>query len=208
LLLTFSSVSRLEFSCRKLIVRARRIPQSLFAWLPQLPPRTSAVDSLVVQGVVLRETDHGGLEVLLVHRLSPRAWEIPGGKPNLGEPYTVAVAREVLEECAITVEAVRHIATFRRSGIRPHTSPVFRCVACAGTPVPNEEAVAAKFHPIHSLPWGTFPWLREAISLAVEDLREGALAHAEPIERVQHLGVLAGAQALLIHMAGIARLRP
>ena len=124
---------------------------------------------MVVQGVALRSGAHDGLEVLLVHRVSPRGWEIPGGKPNDGEPLGRAVEREVFEESAMTVTAVRHVATFRRTGFRPHVSPVFRCVVDGGVPRPNDEAVDARFFAVDRLPWGTFPWLREAIDLAVAD---------------------------------------
>ena len=87
--------------------------------------------------------------------------------------FRSAVEREVFEESAMTVTAVRQVATFRRTGFRPHVSPVFRCVVVAGDPRPNDEAVDARFHAIDRLPWGTFPWLREAIDLAVADLRMG-----------------------------------
>ena len=175
--------------------------------MPQLPPRTGARDSVVVQGIALRSGAHGGLEVLLVHRQSPRGWEIPGGKPDDGEPYGRAVEREVFEESAMTVTAVRQVATFRRTGFRPHVSPVFRCVVVAGDPRPNDEAVDARFHAVDRLPWGTFPWLREAIDLAVADLRMPASGASIHVERHQHLGFGAVARSLLIHMAGMLRLR-
>lgn len=162
---------------------------------------------MVVQGVALRSGAHDGLEVLLVHRVSPRGWEIPGGKPNDGEPLGRAVEREVFEESAMTVTAVRHVATFRRTGFRPHVSPVFRCVVDGGVPRPNDEAVDARFFAVDRLPWGTFPWLREAIDLAVADLHSSAAGDASPVDRHQHLGIRAVARSLLIHMAGVLRVR-
>ena len=121
--------------------------------------------------------------------------------------FRSAVEREVFEESAMTVTAVRQVATFRRTGFRPHVSPVFRCVVVAGDPRPNDEAVDARFHAIDRLPWGTFPWLREAIDLAVADLRMGTSGVATHAERHQHLGFRAVARSLLIHMAGISKLR-
>lgn len=185
----------------------RRCAATLRALLPQLPPRTASSDSVVVQGVVFRESSSGTLEVLLVHRISPRAWEVPGGKPDVGEAFDRAVEREVFEESAVVVRAVRHVATFRRTGFRPHLSPVFRCVVVGGVPSPNSEAIAAAFHPVSRLPWGTFPWLHEAIEIAVADLYAAHSTDVRPVERSQHLGFRAVARSLLIHMAGVARMR-
>lgn len=185
--------------------------RGMMSLLPLLPPRTEADKSIVVQAVVLRHQSPGPPEVLLVHRSSPRAWEIPGGRPNDEETLECAVVREVLEESAMVVTVARRVATFRRSGFRPHVSPVFRCVVVSGVPRPNHEAVAAAFFPVDRLPWGTFPWLREAIELAVADLRgpEAAVLNLQghPPEQRQHLGLTSILVATLIHMAGLARLR-
>ncbi len=175
---------------------------------PFLPPRTPPEGSIVVQGVVLRERSERVTEVLLVHRHSPRAWELPGGMPEVGESIRDAVIREVLEETGLRVEPIRQVATFRRTGFRPHISPVFRCEVIGGTPTPNLESVAVGFHAVDRLPWGTFPWLRATIGLVVEDLRLGS-SSASGTEReiCQHLGWIAVAHSLLIHTSGVARLR-
>lgn len=185
--------------------------RGMVSLLPLLPPRTEADQSVVVQAVVLRHRAPELPEVLLVHRFSPRAWEIPGGRPDDQEPLDRAVVREVLEETSMVVTVARRVATFRRSGFRPHVSPVFRCEVVSGVPRPNDEAVAAAFFPIDRLPWGTFPWLRKAIEIAVADLRAPEAAVCSPdghqLEQRQHLGFASMLVALLIHMAGIARLR-
>jgi 8-oxo-dGTP pyrophosphatase MutT (NUDIX family) len=185
----------------------RKLVQVAKTWLPHLPPRTSLADSVVVQAVVLRADADGVLEVLLIHRVSPRAWEIPGGRPEAGEHPSRAVEREVLEESGLTVRATRLVGTFRRSGYRPHLSPVYRCVIVSGVPHPNEEAIEASFHRVDRLPWGVFPWLREAIDLAIADFSAPQRCDASSLVRHQHLGFGALAQSLLIHMAGVARLR-
>ena len=162
---------------------------------------------MVVQGVVLRKAPLGGLEVLLVHRSSPRAWEIPGGKPEPCESFPRAVEREVFEEAGLTVRAVRLVGTFWRTGYRPHVSPAYRCELISGEPRPNDEAIAAAFHPVDRLPWGLFPWLGETIELAVADYALSRETEISPPVRYQHLGIGAIGKSLLIHMTGVARIR-
>lgn len=131
---------------------------------------------------------------------------MPGGKPDTGEPLAAAIVREVLEETSVHVEVASHVATYRRTGFRPHVSPIFRCIPIGGAPRPNDESVAVAYHPVDRLPWGTFPWLADAIRDAVEDL--GGADSARPsTSRNQRLGLGAMLQAVVIHVAGIARLR-
>ncbi len=56
-----------------------------------------------------------GNRVLLVKRKNPPEkdlWALPGGKVRFGEPLKDAVEREVLEETALLVRAIRPIYTF------------------------------------------------------------------------------------------------
>lgn len=43
---------------------------------------------------------------------NPRGeWELPGGRPEIGESLERALAREVHEECAIAISTVRYIGS-------------------------------------------------------------------------------------------------
>lgn len=49
-------------------------------------------------GVVLRDREGGGVEVLVVHRPRYDDWSLPKGKLDRGETFEQAAVREVLEE--------------------------------------------------------------------------------------------------------------
>ena len=187
--------------------------------LPELPAYEAGVGPVIVQGVVLRE-QAGRTEVLLVKRTSPRAWELPGGGPDDGESYAAAAAREVMEETGIAVDVVRLVRWYRRTGFRPHRSPVFVCRARAGMPRPNAESVAVAYFPVEALPLGLFPWYRPVIHDALAALSSagtgGNDGHSDAAttgaidgnERVQHLGVSAVIVSAVIHLAELCRLLP
>ena len=52
-------------------------------------------------GVVLRDRDGGGVEVLVVHRQRYDDWSLPKGKLEKGETFEEAAVREVLEETGL-----------------------------------------------------------------------------------------------------------
>lgn len=51
--------------------------------------------------MVWRRSDHGGLEVLLVHRPKYDDWSLPKGKLDAGEDHQTAALREVEEETGL-----------------------------------------------------------------------------------------------------------
>jgi 8-oxo-dGTP diphosphatase len=112
----------------------------------------------VVQAVVLQDD-----QVLLIKRVSPRVWELPGGGIEEGETPAVAIVREVYEETGVSVRVKRELGVYQRLGFRPHDGIVFVCTPSGGRPMAGEETLAARFFPIARLPLGLLPWYREVI---------------------------------------------
>jgi 8-oxo-dGTP pyrophosphatase MutT (NUDIX family) len=71
-------------------------------------------------GVVHRDLD-GRLQVLLVHRRSPRLWALPKGTPDSGETIEETALRETREETGIEVEIERQLCSIRYFFVRGST---------------------------------------------------------------------------------------
>jgi 8-oxo-dGTP pyrophosphatase MutT (NUDIX family) len=71
-------------------------------------------------GVVHRDLD-GRLQVLLVHRRSPRLWALPKGTPDSGETIEETALRETREETGIEVEIQRQLRSIRYFFVRGST---------------------------------------------------------------------------------------
>jgi 8-oxo-dGTP pyrophosphatase MutT (NUDIX family) len=173
----------------------RRFP--LLQIVPSLPAYEYAGGGPeVAQAVVLRG-DHTP-EVLLLLRTSPRAWELPGGAVEPGEEANVAVLREVKEETGLDVEIVRLLGHYRRTGFRPHRSPVFVCRPSGGALRRNWESIRVEWFPVDRLPDGLFPWYVPVI----QDAANGVTHQGE---QRQHLGLTTVLAALLIHVRQVVR---
>jgi 8-oxo-dGTP diphosphatase len=153
---------------------------------------------VIPQAVILRRAA-AGAEVLLVKRTSPRAWELPGGYVEPHEQPAEALVREVHEETGVDVRLDRLVGWYRRTGFRPHRSPVYACTPLGGTVRRSGEAVAIGYFPVDKLPLGLFPWYREVI----RDAARG-VTHRE--DREQHLGFPVVVTCLAIHLGGMAGL--
>jgi 8-oxo-dGTP diphosphatase len=68
---------------------------------------------LAAGGVVLRRTDRGSLEVLVVHRPRYDDWSLPKGKLDSGESLETAALREVEEETGFKCRIIRKLAVAR-----------------------------------------------------------------------------------------------
>lgn len=169
----------------------------LRAALPDLPEHERGRGPVIPQAVILREAPLG-VEVLLVKRTTPRAWELPGGYAEPGEAPDEALRREVREETGLEVRIERLMGWYWRTGFRPHRSPVFACAA-EGTPRASQEAVDIGYFPVGRLPLGLFPWYHEVI----RDALRGA---AYPDGKRQHVGPLTVALSAAIHVAETAGL--
>ena len=152
---------------------------------------------LIAQAIVLRDTP-GGREVLLLLRTSPRAWEFPGGQVERGEAPEAAVVRETREETGLHVRAERMLGWYRRTGFRPHRSPVYVCAPKGGELRRNWESVRVQWFSVDDLPAGLFPWYVPLI----QDATRGV---THPTEQRQHLGWQAVWAAIRIHIRGTLR---
>ncbi len=71
-------------------------------------------------GVVHRTVD-GRIEVLLVHRRSPRLWALPKGTPDAGETIEETALRETREETGIATEIEVRLRSIRYFFVRSST---------------------------------------------------------------------------------------
>lgn len=131
-------------------------------------------------------------------RTSPRAWELPGGSVEPGELPAQAVVREVEEETGLEVRVSRLLGWYRRTGFRPHRSPVFVCQHVAGVARPNWESIRVSWFRLDQLPAGLFPWYRPIIA-------DAASGRSYPDEQRQHLGLAAVWAAAKIHLRQVVR---
>lgn len=194
----------------------RTVGRMLFGVVPELPPRTAPEASIVVQAVVFRSDPHSVPEVLLVHRTSPRAWELPGGHPDPDEAIEATAIRETREETGIEVVIKGRLADCLRTGFLPHVSPTVLCEAVAGAPIGNHESVQVRYFPVDRLPWGLLPWYRPVIAeaLLMRHAYRGTASDRSGVRlpcgesgsvprRHQSLGLGEVAMAGIIHLAGI-----
>jgi 8-oxo-dGTP pyrophosphatase MutT (NUDIX family) len=71
-------------------------------------------------GVVHRSVE-GTIQVLLVHRRTPRLWALPKGTPDSGETIEETALRETREETGIEVEIERPLQSIRYFFVRGTT---------------------------------------------------------------------------------------
>ena len=69
----------------------------------------------------MHRTVEGRLQVLLVHRRSPRLWALPKGTPDSGETIEETALRETREETGLEVEIERRLASIRYFFVRGST---------------------------------------------------------------------------------------
>lgn len=99
-------------------------------------------------------------KLLLVKELSDGGWTLPGGWVDVGEPPSLAVEREVLEESGFKVKARKMLALDDRSQPRHghppyifHTYKMFiLCDLIGGEPAESIETTGAAFYTEDEIP--------------------------------------------------------
>jgi ADP-ribose pyrophosphatase YjhB (NUDIX family) len=126
------------------------------AWWGLARPMLGRETNLEVhQAVVL-----GPRGVLLTLRAELFGWELPGGAAMRGETSAEAARREVLEETGVEVEVERLVATYERTGFRPHVAFIHRCRYVSGEARPSSETPEVRWFALDALPDEIFPWFR------------------------------------------------
>jgi 8-oxo-dGTP pyrophosphatase MutT (NUDIX family) len=72
-------------------------------------------------GGVVHRRSGDRIEMLLVHRRSPRLWALPKGTPDAGETLEETARRETREETGIEVEIERPLRSIRYFFVRGRT---------------------------------------------------------------------------------------
>jgi len=91
--------------------------------------------SVSVTGIVFRDDDR----VLAIQRCDDGRWVPPGGVLELAETPAEGVAREVLEETGIKVQAEQLTGVYKNM-LRGVVTLAFRCTVIGGHPHPTDEA--------------------------------------------------------------------
>jgi 8-oxo-dGTP pyrophosphatase MutT (NUDIX family) len=72
-------------------------------------------------GGVVHRTVHGRLQIVLLHRRSPRLWALPKGTPDSGETTEETALRETREETGLKVEIEAPLRSIRYYFVRGTT---------------------------------------------------------------------------------------
>jgi ADP-ribose pyrophosphatase YjhB (NUDIX family) len=114
--------------------------------LPKMPPPLS------VKGVCLDEFGR-----VLVCRNWRRGWELPGGRPLLGENLEVCLVREVREETGLEVTVREMVAGYPFEVLPGHWVDIvaYGCEPAGGAPLPvpvsSGEHAQVGFRPVKQL---------------------------------------------------------
>ena len=165
------------------------------AWWGLASPRLAEREPLVVhQAAVI-----GPEGLLLALRSELRGWELPGGSALPGEGGEHAAQREVMEETGVSVRVEGCVSEYVRTGFRPHTARIYRCVPIGGHPRPSPETARVAWFDPTALPTTLFPWFRGPIA----DALDPPPASSGPLVRRERQG----APAILAGMAIDLRMR-
>lgn len=99
-----------------------------------------------------------GDRVLLVRELEDGLWTLPGGWADVGEPPSIAAAREVLEESGYEVKITKLAAVFDRElhGHPPYPWHAYKLFflgeLVGGNAKSSHETADAQFFPLQQLP--------------------------------------------------------
>jgi len=144
------------------------------------------VATVVVPSVFVAVRGPGG-RLLLVRRCDSGAWELPGGRVDVGESAVEAALRETAEEAGVAVDVTglvglftdpRHVVRAPGGEVRQQFVVLFRARAVGGVPHGDlEETSAAAWVDVAELP-----------GLFVEPPVRIWIAHALSADGQPHLG--------------------
>jgi 8-oxo-dGTP diphosphatase len=105
-------------------------------------------------GIVWRQNEGGGLEIVLVHRPAYDDWSFPKGKLNRDETEAEAALREVEEETGLVCRLGPEIGTtsYRDSKRRPKTVRYWEMTPTGGTLAAANEVDDARWVPLAEAP--------------------------------------------------------
>jgi 8-oxo-dGTP diphosphatase len=123
-------------------------------------PRAPAASVVVPSVFVAVRWHHGAL--LLVRRRDSGAWELPGGRVDVGESAVQAAVRETAEETGVRVEVTELAALFSDPGhvvrsadgeVRQQFAVLFRARCLGGVPHGDQQETSdAAWVPVADLP--------------------------------------------------------
>jgi 8-oxo-dGTP diphosphatase len=101
-------------------------------------------------GIVWRQNEGGGLEIVLVHRPAYDDWSFPKGKLDPGETEAQAALREVEEETGLACRLGPEIGTtsYRDPKRRPKTVRYWEMTPATGTLTAANEVDDARWVPL------------------------------------------------------------
>lgn len=160
------------------------------AWWGWVSPRLTERKGLVVLQAVVR-SEQG---VLLAQRRELQGWELPGGAAAPGEGEEQALRRELHEETGLEVRVEALSGVYVRTGFRPHTARVFRCLPTGGELRPSRETPRVAWFRPEALPDALLPWFRGPL---LDALREDPGV----VERHEHQGLASILAGLRVDLA-------
>jgi 8-oxo-dGTP diphosphatase len=132
------------------------LPRQVYFHDPTGPTATSVVPSVFVA------VRGPGDRLLLVRRCDSGAWELPGGRVDVGENAIEAAVRETAEEAGVRVVVTGLVGLFSDPGVvirsrggdvRQQFAVLFRARVVAGVPHPDlEETSEAAWVPLGDIP--------------------------------------------------------
>lgn len=118
----------------------------------------SAQPGYVTPKVDVRAGVFKGHEILLVREAIDGGWTLPGGWADVGEPPSLAIEREVLEESGLSVIVQRLVGVYDANRIEEAMSlfhaykMVFLCELVSGEIKPSVETTEVGYFPVDELP--------------------------------------------------------
>ena len=149
-------------------------PRQVFFHDPSAPAASLVVPSVFVAVLWL---DQG---LLLVRRCDSGAWELPGGRVDVGESAVEAAVRETAEEAGVQVEVTElaglftdpgHVVRSASGEVRQQFAVIFRARAVGGVPRGDQrETSAAAWVPVADLPGLSIEppvrlWIAQALAI-------------------------------------------